>query len=123
MTRPSLSGGTDPSAATAEPVDGQRPRWCDDKAMTAGDQLQTVTRGACPHDCPDTCAWTVTERDGRAVDLKADPDHPFTRGGLCAKVNHFLDDRTYNPDRILQPLRRTGPKGSGDFAPVTWDEA
>jgi anaerobic selenocysteine-containing dehydrogenase len=84
--------------------------------------VRTV-RGACPHDCPDTCAWTVTVRDGRAVELKGDPGHPFTRGGLCTKVNHFLEDRTYNPDRLLHPLRRNGPKGSGAFEPVTWDEA
>ena len=82
-----------------------------------------VTRGACPHDCPDTCAWTVTVRDGRAVELKGDPDHPFTRGGLCTKVNHFLEDRTYHPERLLRPLRRAGPKGSGAFQPVAWDEA
>ena len=84
--------------------------------------IRTV-RGACPHDCPDTCAWTVTVQDGRAVELKGDPDHPFTRGGLCTKVNHFLEDRTYNSDRLLQPLRRSGPKGSGAFEPVTWDQA
>jgi anaerobic selenocysteine-containing dehydrogenase len=82
-----------------------------------------VARGACPHDCPDTCAWTVTAQGGRAVELRGDPDHPFTRGGLCTKVNHFLEDRTYNPDRLLHPLRRVGPKGSGEFAPVSWDEA
>jgi anaerobic selenocysteine-containing dehydrogenase len=82
-----------------------------------------VARGACPHDCPDTCAWTVTVREGRAVDLKGDPDHPFTRGGLCAKVNHFLEDRTYNPSRVLHPLRRIGPKGSGEFEEVSWDVA
>jgi anaerobic selenocysteine-containing dehydrogenase len=82
-----------------------------------------MTRGACPHDCPDTCAWTVTVRDGRAVELKGDPDHPFTRGGLCTKVNHFLEDRTYHPDRLLHPLRRTGPKGSGAFETISWDEA
>ena len=84
--------------------------------------VRTV-RGACPHDCPDTCAWTVTVENGRAVELKGDPDHPFTRGGLCTKVNHFLQDRTYNPDRLLRPLRRSGPKGSGAFEPVTWDQA
>jgi anaerobic selenocysteine-containing dehydrogenase len=83
----------------------------------------SFVRGACPHDCPDTCAWTVTVDNGRAVELRGDPDHPFTRGGLCAKVNRFLEDRTYNPDRLLHPLRRTGPKGSGEFEPVGWDEA
>jgi anaerobic selenocysteine-containing dehydrogenase len=82
-----------------------------------------TVRGACPHDCPDTCAWTVTVRDGRAVELRGDPDHPFTRGGLCAKVNKFLDDRTYNPARLLHPLRRVGAKGAGEFEPVSWDDA
>jgi anaerobic selenocysteine-containing dehydrogenase len=82
-----------------------------------------AVRGACPHDCPDTCAWTVSVRDGRAEAIVADPDHPFTRGGLCAKVNHFLEDRTYHPERLLRPMRRTGPKGSGAFEPVGWDEA
>jgi anaerobic selenocysteine-containing dehydrogenase len=81
-----------------------------------------VIRGGCPHDCPDTCAWQVTVENGVAVQLRGDPDHPFTRGGLCAKVNHYLD-RVYSPDRILHPLRRTGPKGSGQFEQVTWDEA
>jgi anaerobic selenocysteine-containing dehydrogenase len=87
----------------------------------AGD-LRAV-RGGCPHDCPDTCAWTVSVRDGRATALAGDPDHPFTSGGLCTKVNRFLDDRVYHPDRLLRPLRRTGPKGSGAFTPVAWDDA
>lgn len=64
----------------------------------------SVIRGACPHDCPDTCAWQVTLKDGVAVKLVGDPDHPFTRGGLCAKVNHYLE-RVYSTDRILFPLR------------------
>jgi anaerobic selenocysteine-containing dehydrogenase len=81
-----------------------------------------VTRGACPHDCPDACAWQVTVENGKAIRLVGDPDHPFTRGGLCAKVNHFLD-RVYSPDRVLYPLRRTGPKGSGAFERVSWDAA
>jgi anaerobic selenocysteine-containing dehydrogenase len=81
-----------------------------------------VVRGACPHDCPDTCATLVTVQDGRAVRIAGDPDHPFTAGFLCAKVNRYLE-RTYNPDRLLQPLRRTGAKGSGAFTPISWDEA
>jgi anaerobic selenocysteine-containing dehydrogenase len=91
---------------------------CCDAGMT-----DLIVRGACPHDCPDTCAWTVTVRDGRAVEMRGDPDHPFTRGGLCAKVNRFLDDRTYNPSRVLHPLRRVGPKGAGEFEQVSWSEA
>jgi anaerobic selenocysteine-containing dehydrogenase len=81
-----------------------------------------VVRGACPHDCPDTCAWQVTLEAGTAIKLMGDPNHPFTRGGLCAKVNHYLE-RVYSPDRILNPLRRTGPKGNGTFERVSWDQA
>ena len=79
-------------------------------------------RGACGHDCPDTCAWTVEVQDGTATRLAGDPAHPFTRGTLCAKVNHYLE-RVYHPDRVLHPLKRTGRKGEGQFTPVSWAEA
>src|SRR5258706_8852004 len=81
-----------------------------------------VVRGACPHDCPDTCAMLVTVEDGRATRVAGDPDHPFTRGFLCAKVNRYIE-RTYHPDRLLYPMRRAGPKGSGQFERVSWDVA
>ncbi len=81
-----------------------------------------IVRGGCPHDCPDTCATLTTVEQGRAVRIQGDPDHPFTQGFLCAKVNRYLE-RTYHPDRLTVPLRRTGPKGSGRFEPATWDEA
>jgi anaerobic selenocysteine-containing dehydrogenase len=82
----------------------------------------TTVRAACPHDCPDTCAMLVTVEDGRAVNVAGDKDHPFTNGGLCVKVNNYLD-RVYDPGRVLFPLRRTGPKGSGRFERITWDDA
>jgi anaerobic selenocysteine-containing dehydrogenase len=81
-----------------------------------------TVRGACPHDCPDSCAMLVTVEDGRAVRVAGDPAHPVTRGFLCAKVNRYVE-RTYHPDRLLHPMRRVGPKGSGRFARVSWDEA
>ncbi len=81
-----------------------------------------VVRGACPHDCPDTCAMLVTVESGRAVRVAGDPEHPFTRGFLCAKVNRYVE-RTYHEDRLLHPMRRAGPKGSGKFARISWDEA
>ena len=77
---------------------------------------------ACPHDCPDTCAMITTVRDGKAIDVRGNPDHPFTRGGLCVKVNDY-QNRVYSPDRVLYPLKRTGRKGSGEFQRVSWDAA
>jgi anaerobic selenocysteine-containing dehydrogenase len=79
-------------------------------------------RGACALDCPDTCGWIVTVEDGRPVDLRGDPDHPFTRGSLCNKVADYLG-YTRSPGRLLHPLRRVGPKGSGQFTRISWDEA
>ncbi len=65
---------------------------------------------------------TVTVEGDKAVAIGGDPDHRFTQGFLCAKVNQYLD-RVYSPDRILHPLKRIGKKGEGKFARVTWDEA
>jgi len=76
----------------------------------------------CPHDCPDTCVMRVGVEDGRAVTLRGDPEHRFTQGFLCAKVNQYLD-RVYSPDRILYPQRRVGAKGEGRFERISWDEA
>jgi anaerobic selenocysteine-containing dehydrogenase len=81
-----------------------------------------VVRGACPHDCPDTCALHVTVQAGRVVRIQGDADHPTTHGALCTKVSRYAE-RTYHPERVLTPLKRSGPKGSGRFEPVGWDEA
>ena len=86
------------------------------------EMVTTVVRAACPHDCPDTCAMLVTVEDGRAIRVHGNPDHPPTHGALCTKVSRYVE-RTYHPDRVLRPLKRVGPKGSGAFAPVSWDEA
>ena len=64
----------------------------------------------------------VTVEDGRATRVAGDPEHPFTNGFLCAKVNRYVE-RTYHRDRLLRPMRRVGAKGSGSFEPVSWDEA
>ena len=81
-----------------------------------------IVRAACPHDCPDTCAIHVTVEHGRAVKVQGDPDHPPTHGALCTKVARY-PERTYHPERVLQPLKRSGSKGSGQFVAVSWDEA
>jgi len=79
-------------------------------------------KGACPHDCPDTCALLTTVEDGVAVKVQGNPAHPHTDGALCTKVSRY-PERTYHPKRILQPLKRVGPKGAGQFEPVSWDAA
>ncbi len=90
--------------------------------MVSSTSEKSVVYGACPHDCPDTCSMLVTVENGRAVKVEGHPDHPYTRGTLCGKVNDYLD-RVYSPDRILYPMRRIGPKGSGQFERISWDSA
>jgi anaerobic selenocysteine-containing dehydrogenase len=82
----------------------------------------TTVLGACPHDCPDTCSFITTVEDGVATRLQGNPAHPHTDGALCTKVSRYTQ-RTYHPERILQPLKRSGAKGSGQFTPVSWESA
>jgi anaerobic selenocysteine-containing dehydrogenase len=89
--------------------------------MTATEAERTV-HGTCHHDCPDSCGWTITVAGPTAVRIRGRIDHPYNAGELCPKVNRLLD-RVYSPERLTTPLRRTGPKGSGSFAPISWDEA
>ena len=81
-----------------------------------------TVRGACPHDCPDTCALLTTVENGVAVKVQGNPEHAQTGGVLCTKVSRYTE-RSYHPERILQPLKRVGAKGSGLFEPVSWDSA
>jgi len=78
--------------------------------------------GVCPHDCPDTCSFITEVKDGRAVNFYADATHPVTDNWLCAKVRPYLDF-VYHPDRLTTPLRRRGPKGGGQWAEISWEEA
>jgi molybdopterin guanine dinucleotide-containing S/N-oxide reductase-like protein len=95
--------------------------------------MKQVVHAACPHDCPDACGVLITVEDGHATRIQGDPEHPVTRGFLCAKVAKYLD-RVYSPDRVLYPLRRVGPKGpegarTAQASPlpawqrISWDEA
>jgi anaerobic selenocysteine-containing dehydrogenase len=90
-----------------------------DPTLTTG---RHIVRGACPHDCPDTCALLTTVDNGRAVEVRGAPDHPATAGVLCTKVARYLD-RTYSDQRLLHPMKRVGKKGEGRFARISWDEA
>lgn len=82
----------------------------------------TIKRSVCPYDCPDTCGLLVEVEDDRAVRVTGDPEHPFTRGTLCPKMNHY-EHTVHSPRRLTTPLRRTGPKGSSQFEAISWDQA
>ncbi len=91
--------------------------------LLADRPIQTQqTLGACPHDCPDTCSLLTTVQDGVAIKVHGNPGHPHTNGVLCTKVSRY-PERTYHAERILHPLKRTGPKGSGQFERVSWESA
>src|SRR6266540_2434421 len=76
----------------------------------------------CPHDCPSCCSLVVAVSDGRLTSVKGNPDHPFTQGVICGKVREYAE-RVHSPLRVLRPLRRVGPKGAGEFMPMSWDDA
>ena len=81
-----------------------------------------LARSVCPFDCPDACGLVVDVEDGRAVRVRGDPEHPYSQGTLCPKMNGY--DRTvHSPDRLLHPLVRTGAKGEGHFRRASWEEA
>ena len=79
-------------------------------------------RVVCAHDCPDMCSLIAHVDNGKVVRVQGDPDHPYTAGFACGKVNRDAD-LVNSPERIATPLRRSGPKGSGQFTRITWDEA
>jgi len=81
-----------------------------------------IRRSVCPYDCPDTCGLLVEVKEGKAVKVSGDPEHPFTRGTLCVKMNHY-EETVHSPLRLTRPLLRTGAKGSGEFHPISWKEA
>jgi anaerobic selenocysteine-containing dehydrogenase len=82
-----------------------------------------ILPSACPHDCPSTCALEVEVFGNNAIGrVRGAEDNDYTAGVICAKVARYAE-RVHHPDRLKQPLRRTGPKGSGQFSPISWDDA
>ena len=82
-----------------------------------------IAATTCPHDCPSTCALEVELIDARTIGrVHGAKENSYTDGVICAKVARYAE-RVHHPDRLAEPLRRTGPKGSGAFAPIGWDEA
>jgi len=92
-------------------------------AIAAKARDERTVIGACPHDCPDTCSLlTDVDAAGVAVRVRGNSNHRQTDGVLCTKVARYTE-RTYHPSRLLHPLRRVGPKGTGQFEPVSWEQA
>jgi anaerobic selenocysteine-containing dehydrogenase len=84
---------------------------------------QTIGASACPHDCPSTCALEVEIFDAHTIGrVRGAAENAYTAGVICAKVARYAE-RVHHPARLLQPLRRKGPKGSGEFTPISWDDA
>jgi anaerobic selenocysteine-containing dehydrogenase len=83
--------------------------------------VETI-RVVCAHDCPDLCSLLVKVENGQVVQVRGDPDHPFTAGFACAKTNRDAE-LVNSPERLVTPLRRIGPKGTGTFVPIGWDDA
>ncbi len=90
---------------------------------TPGFPATTTVHGVCYHDCPDSCSWEVIMENGTIKDFGGDQHNPFTAGKLCTKMETFPQDITFNPDRILTPLKRSGKKGEGKFEEVSWEHA
>ncbi len=72
--------------------------------------------------CPSGCGVLARVADGRVVKLEGNPMHPINQGALCPK-GQAAPELLYNPDRLGVPLRQAGERGSGQWEPITWDEA
>ncbi|MGG3478366.1 molybdopterin oxidoreductase family protein [Peribacillus frigoritolerans] len=85
-------------------------------------QPDGVFPSVCSLDCPDQCGLLLHKKDGKIIKVQGDPDHPVTKGNICNKVRN-MTARLYDPNRLKQPLKRIGPKGKGNFVPISWEEA
>jgi anaerobic selenocysteine-containing dehydrogenase len=91
--------------------------------QTEIDSKIAIRHSTCPHDCPSACALDVEVIGGRSIGrLRGSKLQTYTAGVVCAKVARYAE-RIHHPDRLTHPMRRTGPKGSGQFARISWDEA
>lgn len=92
--------------------------------MTGTIDRDEVVLTTCPRDCYDACGVAVVKRDGAIRHVRGDPGHPVSRGRLCVKCATAYNGVLRDPEARLQtPLRRSGPKGSGRYTAVSWDEA
>ena len=84
--------------------------------------MTKIRKSICPYDCPSSCGLLMEVENGKIIRVKNDPDHPVSRNGICRKTIRY-EKSIYSEKRILSPLKRTGPKGSGQFEPISWDAA
>lgn len=91
-------------------------------SCTTSEDVTKTVFGACYHDCPDRCSWHITTANNQVIAFEANKNDPYTAGKLCDKMVDFPKDVTFHPDRILTPLKRTGPKGTGAFEPISWEQ-
>ncbi len=117
------------SAATASAITMMGLVGCSsEEESTTGEETATqtasleVSHQACPRNCHDTCSIISEVVDGKIVRILGNQDNPITAGGLCVKMNHYMN-WVYSPDRILYPMKRVGAKGEGKFEQISWDEA
>jgi len=84
--------------------------------------MPEIRASVCPHDCPSTCALDVEVLDQRTIGTVRGADNPYTAGVICNKVMRYAE-RVHHPDRVLHPMLRDGPKGTGQFRRISWDDA
>src|SRR5471032_1190904 len=93
------------------------------KALRDTGAAVRIGYSSCPHDCPSTCALEIELIDAHTIGrVRGSKDNDYTAGVICAKVARYAE-REHHAQRLLHPLRRVGPKGSGEFAPISWDDA
>ncbi len=91
--------------------------------MSSQSAPSQILPSVCPLDCPDTCSLSVEVTEGKVTAVRGSDANPFTAGVVCNKVTRAYPDFVHGPARLTRPLRRTGPRGSGAFEPISWDEA
>ncbi|MGO1120869.1 molybdopterin-dependent oxidoreductase [Rhodovibrionaceae bacterium A322] len=84
---------------------------------------QQVKPSVCPLDCPDTCSLAITVADNKVVKVRGSDANPYTAGAICSKVSNSYPDFVHGKGRLTKPLLRSGPKGSGSFREISWEEA
>lgn len=90
--------------------------------VSFANQQNGVFPSVCSLDCPDQCGLLLHKENGKIIKVEGDPNHPVTKGNICNKVRN-MTKRIYDENRLKYPMKRTGVKGEGKFARISWEEA